>query len=136
MSYALANLALVLEDENKLQEAESLQREALVIRRKALGNEHPLVSQSLHDLGLVLTKLGNLSAAEAMLRECLAVTRKSPTNDYFVDTATVLADLAKVLTAEGNCQRNDKTRLPKRDPAAPRGPFGFRELRLLWSFGH
>ena len=77
-----------------------MQRETLAIWRKSLGSEHPLVAQSLRELGLLVNKRNNLPEAEAMLRESLAIARKLPVNEY-VDTATVLADLAKVLTAEG-----------------------------------
>ena len=97
---ALGNLAHVLEREGNLQEAESLQREAVAIRRKKLGAQHPVLGMSLYELGIVLNKRGNLPEAETMLREALAMANKFPGNDY-VNPTNVLADLNKVLAAQG-----------------------------------
>lgn len=40
--------------QGKLDEAEAPMREALAIRRKALGMEHPLVAESLNNLAQLL----------------------------------------------------------------------------------
>ena len=44
MALSLNNLALLLQDRGDLAGAEPLYREALAIRRKALGDEHPAVA--------------------------------------------------------------------------------------------
>lgn len=48
----------------RLEEAETLHRRALEMRRAALGDEHEYVAQSLHNLGTVLADRGRLDEAE------------------------------------------------------------------------
>jgi len=66
-------------------------------------NNEPVVARppsGSYDLGLGLNKCGNLPEAESTLREALAMANKFPGNDDLNPT-NILADLAKVLTAEG-----------------------------------
>ena len=58
MALSLDNLADVLQAQGKLAEAETMYREALAMRRKLLGNEHPDVAISLINLADVLRKQG------------------------------------------------------------------------------
>ncbi len=53
-------------------EAEALQRRALEIRRRALGDSAAEVADSLLGLGVVLHSKGDLAAADDVLREALA----------------------------------------------------------------
>ena len=48
-------------------------REALAMRRKLLGNEHPDVATTLNGLAWVLAVKGKLAEAETMYREALAM---------------------------------------------------------------
>ena len=74
---SLQNLAATFVGPNsKPDEAEALQREVLAIRRKALGNESPLVGQTLRQLANVLRIQGRLIEAEKTEREALAIQRK------------------------------------------------------------
>ncbi|MCA8902442.1 MAG: tetratricopeptide repeat protein, partial [Hyphomonas sp.] len=50
----LNNLALLLEDTNRLQEAEPLMRRALAIGEKGYGPDHPSVAIRLSNLAVIL----------------------------------------------------------------------------------
>lgn len=53
-----------------------LQREALDLRRRALGAEHPVVSESLQDLGQSLILEGRFEQGGKLLQESLAMSRR------------------------------------------------------------
>jgi len=89
-----------------------LQREALAIRRKMLGPQHPDIAESLNQLGEVLNKQGKFTEAEDRLREALAMANKFPDNDY-ANPTNVLAELNKVLAAQGK----PSEALPRTAPA-------------------
>jgi serine/threonine-protein kinase len=56
--------------------AEPLLREALSVRRRVLGDDHPAVAQSLNNLGVVLRQRGDYDGAEPLFNEALAMRRK------------------------------------------------------------
>ena len=51
---SLNNLAMLLEDQGKLAEAEAMSRRALAIAKTALGEDHPSVASSRGNLGVLL----------------------------------------------------------------------------------
>jgi len=71
---ALNNLAQVLADTGRLQEAEALHREALGAKEDSpnLGPDHPSTYVSAGDLADVLSRQGRQEEAEAMFRTALA----------------------------------------------------------------
>jgi tetratricopeptide (TPR) repeat protein/predicted Ser/Thr protein kinase len=72
----LANLAVVLSDEDELEEAEELTAEALAVQRRILGPRSPQVLQSLHNLAEIERRLGRSAAAVAHAEEALALLRE------------------------------------------------------------
>jgi len=82
------------------QKAEELQRQALAVRKRLLGDEHPLVAASLFKLALVLNARGEHAEAESLYREALAIQRKLLGNDNS-DVAATLDSLAVVIEREG-----------------------------------
>jgi Flp pilus assembly protein TadD len=66
---SLNNLALVLESQGNYEEAERMHREALGLRRKVLGDEHPSTLTSMNNLASVLESQGNYEEAERIHRE-------------------------------------------------------------------
>jgi serine/threonine protein kinase/Tfp pilus assembly protein PilF len=105
---SLNDLALVLRDEGQYTEAESLQREALEIRRNLYGHDNPDVAQSLNNLALVLRSEGKLAEAESLHREALAIQVTIYGNEH-KEIATSLNNLALVLRDEGNLAEAEST---------------------------
>jgi serine/threonine protein kinase/Tfp pilus assembly protein PilF len=90
----------VYESLGEYQKAEAMSREALAIRRKLLGNEHPDVADSLNNLALALHAQGRLAEAETMYREALAI-QKRLWGDRHPSVPDALHNLADVLRAQG-----------------------------------
>jgi tetratricopeptide (TPR) repeat protein len=82
------------------EEAETMHRQALAIRRKLWGDEHPAVASSLSNLGLVLWSRGKLAEAEAVERKSLEIRRKLFGPEHPA-VATSLNNLALVLKDQG-----------------------------------
>jgi eukaryotic-like serine/threonine-protein kinase len=80
--------------------AASMHREALAIRRKLFGDEHPAVAASLDDLACVIGDQGQLTESETMHREALAMRRKLLGEDHAAVAAS-LNDLALTLNKLG-----------------------------------
>ena len=75
----LSDLAESLRAQNKFDEAEPMMRDGLAIRRKHLGNDHPLTASSMAVLANLLRDKGDpasSAAAEPLYREALEVRRK------------------------------------------------------------
>jgi eukaryotic-like serine/threonine-protein kinase len=72
-----AGLAEQLTFEDKLPEAEPLQRDALRRRTQLFGPDNPEVSASLTDLAITLRREGKLPEAEALYRQGLAIDLKN-----------------------------------------------------------
>ena len=100
VAYALNDLALVLEAQGKLPEAETMFREELAMCRKLLDNESLYVAYALNNLALVLYDQGKLPEAETLQREALTMKRKLLGNEHPA-VANSLNNLAKVLWREG-----------------------------------
>ncbi|MBI3850249.1 MAG: serine/threonine protein kinase [Verrucomicrobia bacterium] len=75
--------------------AEAMDRAALAIRRKVLGNMHTAVADSLEALGYVLWDQMKLTEAEALHREALTIRKKLLGNDHpaIASSLTGLADV-------------------------------------------
>jgi len=79
---SLEGVALVLQEQGKWTEAETLQREALAIRRKRLGSEHPDVAPLLADSTRTLLHEEKFVKAEALAREYVAVFEQRLSEDW------------------------------------------------------
>jgi tetratricopeptide (TPR) repeat protein len=71
-----ARLVNVLYKAHKNSEAIPVAREAVRLRREALGPKHPDTATSLDDLGAILLVTGDAAAAEPLLREALAIRKE------------------------------------------------------------
>lgn len=69
---ARANLAMLLQDQGKLDEARPLLEEDLAEARHRSGDDHPDTLAALLNCASLLIELGELDAAERLQRECLA----------------------------------------------------------------
>ncbi|MSU58721.1 MAG: tetratricopeptide repeat protein [Pedosphaera sp.] len=108
-AHSLVNLGDVLRHQGKLasnyndrtkpDEAETVIRAGLAIRRKRLGNDSSEVAWALHALRIVMEARGNLDEAEGVTREALAIHRKLY-GDEHPDTAASYTALGGVLTLQ------------------------------------
>ncbi len=82
--------------------AEPLFRQALEIRRKKLGEDHPDYARSLNNLaGLYHYSMGNYGAAELLYRQAMEIRRKKLGEEH-PDYATSLNNLAGLYDSMGN----------------------------------
>jgi tetratricopeptide (TPR) repeat protein len=90
---ALKVLANILQNTDRIKEAESLMREALAIDKRSFGPEHPHVADDLRGLAETLRNADGAEEAEALLRRSLAIEEKSfgPQHPRLIPTLTELA---------------------------------------------
>jgi len=97
------NLANVLGDLGRLEEAEAEHRAVLEIRRWVLGEEHPDTLTSRNNLATVLRDLGRLEEAEVEHRAVLEIRRRVLGEEH-PDTLTSRNNLASVLNGLGRLE--------------------------------
>ncbi len=95
VAQAADDLADLLLDTARLSEARSLLEEALDIRRRRLGGEHPKIAESLLGLAEVLVQEGDYDAARERCEEAVALRRRLLAGDDPL-LAESLNDLALV----------------------------------------
>src|SRR5271165_4756914 len=95
--------------------AEPLYREALRIRHKVLGNEHPDTATSLNNLALLYHEMGEYAKAEPLYREALRIRQKVLGPEH-PSTAASLNNLALLCFDLG--QIDEATALARQDSAA------------------
>ncbi len=78
-----------------------LAEQALTIREKVLGPEHPDVATILNNLGGLYREQGNFSKAEPLLQRSLAISEKVLGSEH-LDVAISLNNLALLYEAQGN----------------------------------
>lgn len=66
-------LALVYRDQYKYREAASLLNDALAIREKTLGSNHPAVAATLNNLAVLYGKRGRYKEAEPLCKRALEI---------------------------------------------------------------
>ena len=94
----LNNLAQLLQDTNRLAEAEPMMRHALAIDEKSYGPEHPDVAIRLNNLAGLLQATNRLAEAEPLMRRALAIDEKNYSQEH-PDVAIDLSNLAALLHA-------------------------------------
>jgi hypothetical protein len=67
------NLARVLRDRGKYEEAETMYRQILGLRERVLGKEHPNTVTSMNNLAEVLSKTGQIEGGSDALVDSRAV---------------------------------------------------------------
>jgi len=111
VAYALNNLGLILLMKGDWRQAAPFLQEALSIRRKHLGEKHPLVALSIVLLGRELQAKGDYTGAERSFREGLNILRQTsgPENWNVAKVLSYLSSLqldrAHYAGAEGYAQQ-------------------------------
>ncbi len=98
LSIIFNNLAQLLQETNRLAEAESLMRHALAIDEKNLGSGHPNIAIRLNNLASLLQNINQLTDAELLMRRALAINEQCFGPDH-TRVATNLNNLALLLQA-------------------------------------
>ncbi len=98
VSWALINLAQLLQDTNRLAEAEPLMRRALAIDEGSLGPDHPIVARDLNNLAQLLHATNRLAEAEPLMRRALAIDDAALGSDH-PEVARDLNNFAQFLQA-------------------------------------
>ena len=93
----------------RYNEAEPLYREALAIRVRHLGEDHPLTAQSLQNLAQLLQNLGRYAEAEPLHRRALAVKRKT-LGDAHPSVTISLNNLGSLLAIQLGPARSRRSR--------------------------
>lgn len=103
-SVGSSNLASLLQDTNRLAEAESLYRRALAIDEATYGPDHPHVAIDLSNLAQLLQVTDRSIEAEPLMRRALAVLllfaqrtgHEHPVEELFIDIySTMLAAIGR-----------------------------------------
>ena len=77
----LGTLAALLRNKGDDEAAEPLFREALVMRRRLYGGEHPKVAESLSSLAVMFHHKGDYTRAERFHQDALDILRQVPNPD-------------------------------------------------------
>lgn len=93
------HLAWLMSLRGESEDAESLYKEALVLRQAMLGPEHPLVAKSLRALGTLHYHRGERDLAERFYRDALRIYRQDSDPKSLPDRAVALESLASTLRA-------------------------------------
>jgi eukaryotic-like serine/threonine-protein kinase len=96
----LGNVHADLSDYSK---AEEMHQQALAVRRRLLGDDHPATANSLHDLGHSQWNQGKVIEAETAMREAIAIRRKLFGEEH-ADVARSLYQLGGALRYQGKLQ--------------------------------
>ena len=109
----LNNLALLLRETNRLEEAEPLYRRALAIDEAAYGATHPRVATDLNNLALLLQATNRLEEAEPLYRRMVSIFKhfNDSTGHEHPHWQTALANYSGLLQAMGLPQEDIARRL-------------------------
>jgi tetratricopeptide (TPR) repeat protein len=100
--WLLEQLALYLKVGPALyQQAESLERQALLIQKNTLGEEHPATLTSMNNLAATLWQMGDLPRAQALHEKALEICRRVLGEEH-PDTLTAINNLAATLREMGD----------------------------------
>ena len=72
----MQNLATILDSQGKLQEAETLLSDALIMEMDVLGENNVETAVTMNNLGVLNTHLGRLDRAEKLLQQSVDIRRR------------------------------------------------------------
>ena len=87
------------------EQAESMLRKTLEIRKRVLEVSDPKRTVALNDLGMLYLIQGRLTEAEPLLKDAMEI-RQQQLGDNHVDTATSLTNMARLYNTKGNYDKS------------------------------
>ena len=101
------NLALVLEEQGKVKEAEQMHRKTLLLKEEVLGKKHPDTLRCLNNLAVALDKQGNYAEADALYLATLS-SREKVLGKEHPETLKSMHQVATVLTRQKKFKEAEK----------------------------
>ncbi|MGI8933481.1 MAG: tetratricopeptide repeat protein, partial [Phormidesmis sp.] len=101
---SLGWLAYVYNNQGRYELAEPLYVQALALKRKLLGEDHPAVATSLNNLAGLYESQGRYEQAEPLLVQALALRRQLLGEDH-PDVASSLNNLAELYRSQGRYEQ-------------------------------
>ena len=118
-------LGYVLKEQKKYDEAESMYRLSLKIRRKIYGNNHTDVANTLNNLSVLLAEQGKLQEAEDLIKESTKIRKQQLGTDH-IQYVSSLHNLAFFYQKNENFASADslyqRTLIKWRDLLGPQHP--------------
>ena len=97
---AINNLGALYQRQGRYDEAAPLHRQALELREKILGQEHPDVAQSLNNLATVYVEQRRYAEAVPLYERAISIWKKTRGDDYY-KIGAALNNLATLHEAQG-----------------------------------
>jgi tetratricopeptide (TPR) repeat protein len=121
---ALNNIAVCLDDQGRAAEALAMYQEALSIKKKHLGADHPDVAAATNNIAVVLKRQGRLEEARVMFEAALTVYRKALGRGHLDVAGGGTNGIVKSLQEQSQLIRDAHMRrciglITQQDPAAP-----------------
>ncbi len=104
---SMNRLAVLLEEQGKIAEAEALHRRTLGTLRRVLGDEDTLTLSSMNNLAVLLRSQGKLDETEALYREALTTCRRV-LGDGDPLMLSSMTNLAALLLARGELDEAER----------------------------
>jgi tetratricopeptide (TPR) repeat protein len=99
-SELLHNTGKYFYEQREYKQAEELHQEALSIKEKTLGLEHPKTANTLHELGCVYHKQGQQEQAKRCYEQALSIFEKTQGHEH-LNTASTLHQLGLLYRDQG-----------------------------------
>jgi tetratricopeptide (TPR) repeat protein len=132
-SVLINQLATLLQDMGKLEEAKPLFEEALQARRAALGDRHPRTLTSINNMGTLLKQMGQLEEARPLYEEALQASRET-LGDRHPETLISIGNMGTLLKDMGKLE--EAKPLYEEALQAKRETLGDRHPGTLTSIGN
>ncbi|KAK0728575.1 hypothetical protein B0T26DRAFT_869597 [Lasiosphaeria miniovina] len=104
---AMSNLAIVIDNQGKYEEAEQIYRQALQLTEKVLGKEHPSTLNSMNNFANMLDRQGKYEEAKQMDRQALQLREKVLGKEH-PSTLDSMNNLAIVLDRQGKYEEAEQ----------------------------
>jgi len=101
----LTMLARILESKGQLKQSVQQLEQALAIRERLLGRDHPLVADTLNLLGLANYHQGRMADAEMRYGAAVEILRKQAPS---TDLAAALSNLGNAMSAQGRLKEGEE----------------------------